>query len=119
MSKKKEYNNIFAKIANIHNDDIVPLLKNLDLMSFKIRNRRILKLRMTLESSEDVLISSDLLSEYIIINSFVLNFINKNELNNCYDLLKTKDKDNFLIGTHMIYSLIEEKKLKLIECNKI
>jgi len=119
MSKKKEYENIFAKIANIHNTEIVSILKNLELPSIKVRNRRMLQVIISLENPEDqTCISSELLGEYLVTNSFILTLLNKQELNNCYELLKTKNTANWIIGTNIVYSLVENKKLELIEKNK-
>ncbi len=112
---KKKYENIFAKMAEHHNNDIVPILRNLNLKTVKVRNQRILKLRDQLEIEEDVLLSIDLFTEYITTNSFVVKFIEKDALVNSYELIKTKSKDNVFIGINCLYTLIEDKKSELIE----
>lgn len=118
MSKQnKEYNNVFAKIAENHNNEIVPILKYLNLSTVKIRPRRIVSLRDTLEIAEKVSISIDLFTEYIVTNSIIFKLIDQKELYNSFDLIKTKEKSNVFIGINCIYALIEEKKTELL--NKI
>ncbi len=107
---KKEYNNIFAKMCEHHNNDVVPILKSLKLSTVKIRPRRILNLRDTLEVSEDVSLSIDIFTEYLILNTFVFNIIDKSELQMSYDLINSKIKENVYIGINCIYQLIEAKK---------
>ena len=115
---KKKYENVFAKMAEQHNKHTVPILRKLNLRTVKIRNTRILKLRDVLEHSEDVLLSVDLLTEYIAINSFILELLDQSEINTCYDLIKTKSKENVLIAASCIYELVETKKKELLENNK-
>jgi len=117
MSEKKEYNNIFAKICEHHNNDIVPILKEFKLSTVKIKPRRILNLRDTLEVEENVSLSIDLFTEYLILNNFIIQFLDKTEYSNSKDLIKSKDKANVFIGINCIYHLIEEKKKEI--CNKI
>ena len=104
-------------MADQHNKFTVPILRSLNLGTVKIRNRRILQLRDTLEISEDILLSIDLFSEYIAINSFVLSLLDKKEIETCYDLIKTKSKENIVIAASCIYALVENKKLELIKKN--
>lgn len=115
---KKKYENVFAKMAEQHNKHTVPILRKLNLRTVKIRNTRILKLRDVLEHSEDVLLSVNLLTEYIAINSFILELLDQSEINTCYNLIKTKSKENVLIAASCIYELVETKKKELLENNK-
>ena len=116
--KKKQYENIFAKIAEHHNNETVPILRKLDLKTVRIRNTRLLKLRDTLEVSEDVLLSVDLLTEYIATNSFILNLLDKNQLDVCYSLIKSKAKENVVIAANLMYMLVEEKKIEILNLIK-
>ena len=114
MSKKKEYQNVFAKMAETHNQ-FVPVLRSLNLKTVKVRNTRILTLRDTLEHSENILLSVDLLTEYLVLNNYILKFISTEQLDSCYDLIKSKNKDNVVIAANVLYNLIEEKKQEIKE----
>lgn len=114
----KKYNNVFAKMAEQHNKQVVPVLRKLNLFSVKVRNRRILSKRDELENTEQVSLDYDLLTEYIAINSFILELLDEEQINNCYDLIKTKSKENVLIAASCIYELVETKKKELLENNK-
>ena len=112
MSKKKEYENIFVRMAESHNK-IVPLIRDLGLSTVKVKNRRIIQLRDFLEGAEDIMISLNLFTEYLITNSFILDYIDKSSLEECYNLIKTKEKSNTIIGITTLYNLIEEKKVEI------
>ena len=114
MSKKKEYQNVFAKLAETHNQ-FVPVLRSLNLKTVKVRNTRILTLRDILEYSEDILLPVDLLTEYLVLNNYILKFISTEQLDSCYDLIKSKNKDNVVIAANVLYNLIEEKKQEIKE----
>lgn len=107
--KKKEYNNIFAKMAEEHNK-FVPTLRKLNLSTIKIKNRRIISLRDTLEVAEDVLMSIDLFTEYLCLNSIILSLVDKEELERSFELIKSRDKSNVFLGINLIYSLVEDRK---------
>ena len=111
--KKKVYENIFAKMAQYHNEEIVPIVRNLNFSTVKIRNRRILTLRDTLEMSEDVKLSIDLLTEYITTNIFIISLLDKDQVDTCNSLIKTKVKENVIISANMIYTLVEGKKQEI------
>lgn len=113
MSKKKEYDNIFAKLCEEHNK-IVPLLRKLNLRTVKVRNTRILRLRDILEKSEDVGVSVDLLTEYLILNNIVLQLLPVEQTEQCYDLIKSGSKENVIMATAMLYNLVETKKKELL-----
>ncbi len=113
--KNKEYENVFAKMCEHHNNEVVPILRELKLSTIKIRPRRIISLRDTLETSSCITLSIDLFTGYLVSNTYLLNFIDKSELNECYSLIKTKQQSNVLIGISAIYGLIEAKKLEIME----
>lgn len=119
MSKqKKEYNNIFAKLIEYHNAEIVPWIKKIDDRTYgtiKVSRRRILLMRNKLENDSVVHINKDSLIEYIIFNKPILDFLDRTELDNCMSLINTTNfsSANYLMGASFLYNLIEEKKKEL------
>lgn len=110
--QKKQYENVFAKMIEYHNNKISPLLKKMR-GRVKISARRILSMRDTFENSKDILISRDTINNYIITNSFLLELIDEKEINNCIELVNSSNRENIFIGANCIYSLIEETKEKI------
>lgn len=115
MAKNKEYTNIFAKMLQHHNYTIVPILRKLNLRTVKVRNTKIMRLQEILETEDKVVLAVDVFAEYLVTHHIILPFLNQNQLNTAYALIRTADKGNVLIGINCIYNLIEEYKTS---CNK-
>lgn len=113
MRKKKEYYNIFAKIAQDHNNYISIWMKNFGLKTVKVKNQRILALRDNLEESEKVRFNRDLATEYIITNLFIVELLNKEEVKLCSDMIRIGSDDDKTLGIACLYNLIESKKEQL------
>jgi hypothetical protein len=117
MRKKKEYQNISAKMIQYHNEEVVPLVRKLKSYGpLKISRVRTLLLRDKLEDDEkNIKYVHDFSIEYILLNKFIIDLIPKEEINNCFDLLQSPDESNKIIASHLIYNLVEEKKKEIKE----
>lgn len=113
---KKEYINVFSKMIEHHNNDIVSLLKRLRrFQTLKIGNRRILNERDSFENQDNcILIGYRHLCEYCITNNFIFKLLLKSELDSCFELINSPEKENILIGCNMLYNLIELKKTEIL-----
>lgn len=109
---KKEYENIFASMIEHHNSETVPFIKSLFQGTIKISGRRILSLQQLLEAGEGS-VSIDVLWEYMLMNKFVIDLVDKESYNEVMSLIKTRSKDNVIIGAHALYRLIEDKKQEI------
>jgi len=107
---KQDYENIFAKMLVHHNKTIVPLLRNLNLSTVKVRNTKIIKLQHILEHEEKVTMAVDVFAEYLVVHHLLLPYLDQEQLEVSYNLIQTAQKENVLIGINCIYNLIEEKK---------
>lgn len=116
MTKNKEYTNIFAKMLQHHNYTIVPILRELNLRTVKVKNTKVIKLQNILETEDKVFFAIDVFAEYLITHHTILPLLDQAKLNTAYALIRTADKANVLIGINCIYNLIEEYKTS---CNKI
>lgn len=114
MKKKtvEDFSNIFSKMIFQHNTETVPFLKLIRSRSVKIRSQRILLDVDRLENgnSDRVWNIEEYLTEFLLLNKFILDLLDKVEINSCLELVRTKDKSNIIIGASMLYSLIEAKK---------
>lgn len=117
MKEKKEYLNVFSNMIQQHNDNVENILKPLKAFSFKIKCQRVLKDRDEFEGNGVLNVHHvrGYLFEYLISNSFFLKSLNPEELKTFADLILSGNKDNFIMGSYMIYNLIEEKKKCLIQ----
>jgi len=120
--KKKEYENIFAKIIEHHNTDIRLFLKNINSGTIKIKNQRCLLLRDRLENRTGEANPKyycygfeEYVTEYLVCNYFVFTLLDKSIQEEIYTLLKEYDDSNVIIGTNMLYSAIEDKKKEIKE----
>lgn len=113
MKKLKQYDNVFANMLEQHNKIIVPILRNLELSTVKVRNTRKNKIQDQFTVSENLVLSVDTFAEYLVTHHVLLPLINQEQLNNSYEFIKTRNKENIFIGINCVYSLVEEKKKEL------
>lgn len=120
MKKIKTYDNVFVNMLEQHNKIIVPILRNLDLRSFKVRNTRRNQLQDQFIISESLILSIDAFAEYLVTHHVLLPLIDQQELNNSYEFIKSRNKENIFIGINCVYNLVEEKKNEIYKLwNKI
>ncbi len=119
--KKKEYSNIFAKMIVLHNEETSPFIKELKSGSLKIRKNNIHLDLNRLESEDEKLGNcynhKEYFYEYLLMNRFLIQFIDKKSYKECLDLLHNsdyRDLSNMIISANIVYNLIEEKKLEII-----
>lgn len=119
--KKKEYNNIFAKMVHLHNIETSPFIKKLKSGSLKINQTRVFvdlkRLEVEDESLGKCYKQRQYFYEYLLMNQFIIQFINQDEFNTCINLLHNsnyKDQSNMIISAHLVYDMIENKKLEII-----
>lgn len=112
--KNKEYENIFSKMLQQHNEETVPFLKKLYCSSIRISSRRVITDLKSLEEGRNVWKSDVYFYEYLLVNKFVIQFLSKEEYSNCLDMIRSGDGDNKLISAHILYTLIEDKKREII-----
>lgn len=111
---KKEYQNIFSKMIVHHNEEVVPFMKIINSKAFKISNNRILKkLELMEEKGGKYVRTNNFLWEYLLMNKFILEMLSVNERDNCLELLN-KGAENQIIGAYALYSLIENKKIEIL-----
>jgi hypothetical protein len=115
MKELKEYDNVFCNMLEQHNKIIVPILRNLGLSSVKVRNTKIVALQKQLQVEEKLSISVDVFAEYLVTHHLLLPKIDQVQLNNSYELIKSRNKENIFIGINCVYSLIESVKKEMYE----
>lgn len=115
MKELKQYDNVFANMLEQHNKIIVPILRNLDLRTIKVRNTRRNQLQDQFIVSENLVLSIDTFAEYLVTHHLLLPLIDPEQLNNAYSFIKTRNKENVFIGINCVYGLIEQKKKELYE----
>ena len=114
-------NNLFSKLILHHNLDVVPILKEIGTGSFKIKGHKAHKIIRDLEGDHDVNRLNrthevyDYFKEYLVINSFVVKFLEPVQYKNCLELYRSYVPENRVIAICSLYTLIEEKKKELIE----
>lgn len=117
MSKpKKEYNNVFSVMMEYHNNTVVPFIKTFNIWGqFKIKSRRCISRRDELENDNRNIHYLDLeyMYEYILMNNFIVQFLNQEEYNRCLSLTRSGDQSNIIIGANLLYKMIEDKKLEI------
>lgn len=115
MAKKKEYNNVFAKMMEYHNNEVVPFIKTIYKYGpIKVSKRRVLQLRDSIENTDKSWISVEYLNEYLVLNKFILDQLDESVKSDALSMLK-KDKDNIIIRANVLYNLIESKKKEIEE----
>ena len=115
MKQLKTYDNVFCNMLEQHNKIIVPILRNLGLNSVKVRNTKIISLQKQLEVEEKLSISVDVFAEYLVTHHLLLPKIDQTQLNNSYELIKSRNKENIFIGINCVYNLIETIKKEMYE----
>lgn len=109
---KKEYENISAKMIEYHNS-IVPFVRSIQSYGpVKISRSRTLQLRDQLEEGNHRYLKYDhnFIIEYLVLNKFILDLLDKEEYNTCLSLLNSNNQDNMILGASIIYNLVEAKK---------
>lgn len=118
MSKKKEYENVFSKMIEVHNNEVVPFIKQFQRYgALKISRQRCLLKRDKIEESDGKYIDTEHFTEYLLLNKFIFDLLDKETKTLCTDLFKSNNKDNIIISASIVYNLIESKKTELIENN--
>lgn len=120
MSKKasskpvlKEFDSVYCNMIEQHNKLVVPLIKKLNLSSVKIYNHKVISLQKALAAELDIKKAMNAFAEYVVTNYFVLDFVDSKSLEECYNLINTRNHSNMIIGSTAIYSLVEEKKKEI------
>lgn len=111
--KLTEFDSVYCNMIEQHNKLVVPFIKKLNLSSVKIYNRKAISLQKALAAELNVQKAMNAFAEYVVTNYFVLDFIDKNQLEECYTLINTRDHSNMIIGSTAIYSLVEAKKKEI------
>lgn len=116
---KKEYNNVFSVMMEYHNNIVVPFIKTFNNAwgGFRIKSRRCISRRDQLEKDNPYINYQDLehMYEYILMNNFIVQFLNQEEYNKCLSLTRSGDQSNIIIGANLLYKMIEDKKLEIQE----
>lgn len=115
---KKEYNNVFSVMMEYHNNTVVPFIKTFNTWGgFRIKSRRCISRRDQLENDNSKVHWQDLehMYEYILMNNFIVQFLDQEEYDKCLTLTRSGDQANIIIGANLLYKMIEDKKLEIQE----
>lgn len=113
--KLTEYDNVYCNMIEIHNKLVVPKLKNLKLSTVKVYNTKVISLQRALAAEMNVNASMNAFAEYLVTHYFILDFLDQSVLEECYTLINTRNHANMIIGSSMIYGMVEEKKKEINE----
>ena len=121
--KKKEFENIFAKILEDHNTGEVPAYNSIKWTNSVGRSgirisphkKVISRDKIEEEGNVDVWSAKIIIRDYVITNSFIYSLASKATKDQAATLIRSNDASNVHIGAAMIYQFIEDKKKEILE----